>query len=109
MTSKSGNYNMQRSRRKKLDNTGIGLVAGLILPLLVFAIVYFVNDSSITFSDYVKSLWKIRVLLKVGSLCIFANLAIFWGFLHLKYEKAARGVLAATLLYAFVVLISRAF
>lgn len=84
------------------------MLAGLALPLLIFVIVYLVNDSSVAFSDYLESLWKIRVLLKVGSLCVFANVAIFWGFLHLKYEKAARGVLAATLLYAFVVLISRA-
>ncbi|WP_167619637.1 hypothetical protein [Maribellus sediminis] len=99
---------MQRNRGNKLDKLGIGLLAGMLLPLFIFVIVYLVNDSSLTFSDYIKSLWIIHVLLKVGSLCIFANLAIFWGFLHLKYEKAARGVLAATLLYAFVVLISRA-
>lgn len=99
---------MQRSRGSKLDKLGIGMLAGLALPLLIFVIVYLVNDSSVAFSDYLESLWKIRVLLKVGSLCVFANVAIFWGFLHLKYEKAARGVLAATLLYAFVVLISRA-
>lgn len=99
---------MQGNRRNKLDKLGIGLLAGMLLPLFIFIVVYLVNDSSLTFSDYIKSLWKINILLKVGSLCIFANVAIFWGFLHLKYEKAARGVLAATLLYAFVVLISRA-
>ena len=99
---------MQRNRRNKLDQLGIGLLAGMLLPLFIFVIVYLVNNNSLTFSDYIKSLWKIHVLLKVGSLCIFANLAIFLGFLHLKYERAARGVLAATLLYAFVVLISRA-
>jgi len=100
---------MPKRKNKKLDAVGVGLLVGLLLPLLVFVVVYLVRDSSIGFSDYINSLWKIHVLMKVGSLCVLANVAAFWGFLSLKYERAARGVLGATLLYAFVVLISRAF
>ena len=50
-----------------------------------------------------------QALIKLGSLCVFANVGVFWLFLQKKYEKAARGVLGATILYAFVVLISRGF
>ncbi len=100
---------MQKSRKKKLDNVGFGLLTGLLLPLIIFVVIYFVRDNSLSFSDYMKSLWMIHVLLKVGSLCVLANVAAFWGFLHLKYERAARGVLGATILWAFVVLISKAF
>ena len=100
---------MQQKQRKKFDKVGIGLIAGLALPMVVFCAIYLIRESSLSFSDYVESLWKIHVLLKVGSLCVFANIALFWGFLYLKYERAARGVLGATLLWAFVVLISRAF
>lgn len=99
---------MQKNRKKKLDNVGLGVSIGLMLPLIIFMGIYVVRHNSISFSDYVESLWKIHVLLKVGSLCVFANVAAFWGFLSLKYERAARGVLGATLLYAFVVLISKA-
>ncbi|MFV0269926.1 MAG: hypothetical protein ACK5HT_22640 [Draconibacterium sp.] len=99
---------MQRNRRHKLDTVGIGLLAGLLLPLLIFLIVYLVNDPEIVFSEYLKGLWRIHALIKIGSLCVFTNLAVFWGFLKMKHERAARGVLGATLLYAFVVLISKA-
>jgi hypothetical protein len=54
-------------------------------------------------------MWRLQALIKIFSLCVFTNLAAFWGFLRLKYERAARGVLGATILYAIVVLISKAF
>lgn len=100
---------MQQIKRKKLDRMGLGLIAGFLLPVLVFFLVYLVGESSVSFSDYLKSMWRLQALVKIMSLCVFTNLALFWGFLKLKYERAARGVLGATIIYAFAVLISRAF
>lgn len=99
---------MQRNKKNKYDLFGIGMLAGMLLPLIIFIVVYFVSEQSVSLTAYLKSLWKLHALLKVGSLCVFANLSIFWIYLWLKYERAARGVLGATLLYAFVVLISKA-
>ncbi|NOR74068.1 MAG: hypothetical protein GQ525_02800 [Draconibacterium sp.] len=100
---------MQRRKINKLDNTGIGLLAGFITPVIIFFAVYFIRESGISFSNYVGNLMYLQSLVKLGSLCVFANSAVFMGFIKLKYEKTARGVLAATIIYAFVVLISRAF
>jgi len=100
---------MQQTRRKKIDRMEIGLLAGLILPVIIFFLVYLIGENSVSFSDYLKSMWRLNALIKILSLCVFANVAVFWGFLQLKCERAARGVLGATILYAFVVLISRAF
>ncbi|MCK3684546.1 hypothetical protein [Maribellus sp. YY47] len=99
---------MPKNRKHKLDTVGTGLLAGLALPLVIFLMVYLVRQPGISFSEYLTGLWRIHALIKIGSLCVFANLAVFWGFLRIKYERAARGVLGATLLYAFVVLISKA-
>jgi len=100
---------MQRKKRSKLDQTGIGFIVGFLIPVLIFFLVYYFGESNVTFTNYVKSLWHIQALVKLGSLCVFANLAAFWGFLKLKYEKSARGVLGATIVYALFVLISKAF
>ena len=100
---------MRRTRKNKLDNTGIGLLAGFLVPVLIFFAVYFIREEGISFSNYVGNLWYLQSLVKLGSLCVFANSAVFMGFIKLKYDKAARGVLGATILYAFGVLISRAF
>ena len=100
---------MQRNKKNKLDNNGIGLLVGFIVPVIIFFAVYFIRENGISFSNYVGNLWYLQSLIKLGSLCVFANSIVFMGFIQIKYDKAARGVLGATILYAFGVLISRAF
>ena len=85
----------------------IGLLAGLLLPISIFFVVYLAKDYQGSFVTYIESMWRMQALVKLGSLCVFANVGVFWLFLNKKYEKAARGVLGATILYALLVLISR--
>ncbi len=99
----------QRRKRNRWDQTGIGFLAGFLVPLIIFFGVYFFGESEVSILSYISSLWQLNLLIKLGSLCVFANLVIFMGFIRKKYDKAAKGVLAATLIYAFAVLISRAF
>jgi len=100
---------MQRRKTNRLDNVGIGFFVGFLLPVVIFFIVYLVSKKNISFSEYIDSLWQLNVLIKLGSLCVFVNSAVFMGFVQLKFEKTARGILGATIIYAFLVLISRAF
>jgi len=100
---------MQRRRKNRFDNVGIGFLVGFILPVIVFVVVYFIGKNNISILEYTKSLQQLNVFIKLGSLCVFVNSAVFMGFIHLKFEKTARGILGATIIYAFVVLISKAF
>lgn len=99
---------MQRRKRNKLDKFEVGFLAGLVLPVAIFFGVFLASDQTDSFVQYLKGMWRMQALIKLGSLCVFANVAVFWLFLQKKFEKAARGVLGATILYAFAVLISRA-
>lgn len=98
-----------RSKRKPMDLPLVGFLAGFLVPVIIFLVVYFFGEKNVSFSNYVKSLWHLQALLKLGSLCVFANLLVFMGFIKINYERAARGVLGATIIYALVVLISKAF
>ena len=100
---------MQRRKTNKLDNVGIGFLVGFLLPVVVFFVVYLIGKNEISIADYTNSLMKLNVMIKLGSLCVFVNSAVFMGFLQLRYEKMARGILGATIIYAFVILISLAF
>ena len=100
---------MQRRKTNKLDNVGIGFLVGFLLPVVVFFVVYLIGKNEISIAEYTYSLMKLNVMIKLGSLCVFVNSAVFMGFLQLKYEKMARGILGATIIYAFVVLISQVF
>jgi len=99
----------RQKRRKPLDSPAIGFLAGFLVPVLVFFAVYWFGEKGVPFDNYVKNLWHLQALVKLGSLCVFANLLVFMGFIRLKYDQSARGVLGATILYALAVLISRAF
>ena len=99
---------MTRRKKNKFDSTLTGFLAGFFVPIIIFFAIYLFGESEIPFSKYVGNLWQLHALVKLGSLCVFANLLVFMGFIRLKYDKSAKGVLAATLLYAFAVLISRA-
>lgn len=100
---------MQGRRKNRFDNIGIGFLIGFVLPVLVFAFVYIAGKNDISILEYMYSLQQLNVLIKLGSLCVFVNSAVFMGFIHLKFEKTARGILGATIIYAFIILISRAF
>lgn len=100
---------MQRRRTNRFDNVGIGFLTGFILPVIIFFAVYLIGKNDISILDYVRSLQQLNVLIKLGSLCVFVNSVVFMGFIKLKLEKTARGILGATIIYAFIVLISRAF
>lgn len=100
---------MKRRKHKPMDSTATGFLVGFLVPVVVFFAVFFFGEQDISLKNYVGNLWHLQALVKLGSLCVFANLLAFWGFIRLKYDQAARGVLGATIIYALVILISKAF
>ena len=100
---------MRRRKRKPFDSTGVGFLLGFLVPLLIFFAVYLFGENNITFSSYVNNLWRLHALMKLASLCVFANLLVFMAFIRMKYDQSARGVLGATIIYGLAIVISRAF
>ncbi len=98
---------MGKAGKSRSDKIYVGFAAGIALPLIIFILVYFIENNQVSLMLYLKGLWHLQALIKLVSLCVFINLAIFWYFLRIKSESAARGVLGATLIYAFIVLFSR--
>ncbi len=94
-------------KRNRFDRLPIGWIIGTFLPLIIFFITYQVKYSEMEFSAFLRSMWDLKVLLKLLSICVFPNLGIFMLFYRLKYDMAARGVILATFMYAFLVLISK--
>ncbi len=100
---------MSRKKTKKFDKVGTGFLIGFVVPVIVFFLAYLIGDNDVNFFQHSRSLWKLNAFVKLGSLCVFVNSAVFMGFIKLKYEKTARGILGATIIYALAVLLSRAF
>lgn len=94
-------------KRKKYDQIITGWLIGILLPLVIFLITYQVKYSEMEFSVFVRNMWQMKILMKLLSLCVFPNLGFFFLFYRLKYDMAARGVIMATFMYAFMVLIAK--
>lgn len=89
------------SSKKKLDNVGLGAVFGLITPIITLYGFYLFKYNYLSFSDfYSKILLANNILLPSISLCVIANLLIFFIFIWTDRNYSARGVLLATMVYA---------
>ena len=90
---------------KKYDTLFTGLAAGILAPALVFVVYTKIHDPQLNLVDAVKRLMDSGVISYYLSLCAIANLILFFLFLRVNAEHAARGVLGATIIYAFTILI----
>jgi len=95
----------------KKDNLKIGIVYGLIAPLLAMFIYYFiVFADKITISEYLFYLRTNRSLLTgVSSISLVANAILFTVFINTYRDKSAKGVFVITLVYGIAVLLIKLF
>jgi hypothetical protein len=81
----------------------IGFFVGLIAPFVAFSVfVLFVLELDLFQTIFEIS--KSDKLPHIISLSLLINLVIFFMKIKTKREKAARGILGATIFYAFIVL-----
>ena len=85
-----------------IDQKLIGFSVGIIAPFVafsVFVLFYLELDLFLTIEEISKS----EKLPHVISLSLLMNLLIFFMKIKTRREKAAKGVLGATIFYAFVI------
>jgi len=100
---------IQRNNNLNLDTTVIGLLSGIIVPIITFLIVYFIMSGSQTLNEYLQRLIDRNIQGHFISISVIPNLLIFFIFIWLYKMKAARGVLLSTFLWAFLILAIRLF
>ncbi|MBN2806031.1 MAG: hypothetical protein JXR22_05185 [Prolixibacteraceae bacterium] len=91
------------------DQGWLGFLLGVLIPLLAFYLYYRLKFRDMVFIDLIKSLHEYRLLFKVMSLSVLADLPLFYLFLQFKHFKSSRGVVMACFLFAFLVLGYRIF
>ena len=98
---------MSPRKQNRFDRFLIGWLIGIISPIIVFLIVYEVKYSDMDLMIYIRNVWQMKIFLKILSLCVFPNLGFFFLFYRNKYDMAARGVIMATFMYAFFVMVGK--
>lgn len=81
-----------------------GLVPALVLPVLTL-LGFWIVKSDRGFLDFLVQFQEMRILSKVVSLAAIPNLLLFFICIWTNRNFAARGVIFATLLLAFLMLI----
>jgi len=89
---------------KKFNTLLTGLIPALVLPALTL-LVFWLIKSDRGFVDFLVYFQEMKMLSKVVSLTAIPNLLLFFLFIWTNRNFSARGVIFATFLLAFVMLI----
>lgn len=94
--------------KRRIDNQWLGLVLGLIGPLIGFWIYSLIKFPRYSFQWFIDFFIDAPIYQSsLATLALLFNLAIFLLFIWVKYNRAARGVLIATFVYVPIVIYLR--
>lgn len=89
---------------KRFNAVLTGLVPGILLPSLTMLVIWKVK-SGLGLIEFLVQFQQLHMLSKLISLSVIPNLLLFFLFIWTNRNLSARGVIFATLLLAFVMLI----
>jgi hypothetical protein len=89
---------------KRFDTLLTGLIPGVLLPLVTLVIIWILQSEE-GLLDFLQKFQQRQVLSKLVSLAALPNLLLFFLFIWTHRTFSARGVIFATLLLAFVMLV----
>jgi hypothetical protein len=92
----------------KRDDIKLGLVLGLLGPILGLVVIYFVKSdfSSLTFGEYLDLVFNTkRLITSIGSLSLLANVIFFTIYINTHRDKTAKGIFLITLIYGIGILV----
>ena|SRR5690554_2308861 len=99
-----------RNSSKRFDNALLGLVLGIVFPLLALVVMYFFRFGDYSMSKYfsmfvdLKNPYLLNEASKVVSLSMIANLIPFYFFLNRKFYQTTKGVIIASFFYVILIL-----
>jgi drug/metabolite transporter (DMT)-like permease len=96
----------------KKDNLKLGLVLGLLGPMLGLVTVFYFsgNFRSLNFVEFLDFFFNDnRLITSIGSLCLLANAVLFTIYINTHRDKTAKGIFATTLVYGIGILVLKIF
>ena len=88
---------------EKYDKVLIGLLSGLVLPLLVGLMIYIFSTGHLSIHSFLARISESNIITHSISICVFPNIIIFLIFNRFDMLRASRGVLAITIVWAVIV------
>ena len=90
----------------KKDNLKLGVVLGLIGPLLGLIVIYFIKFSSTPFGVFIDEFFhNNKLITSIGSLSLLANVVLFTVYVNTHRDSTAKGIFIITLIYGIAILV----
>jgi len=87
-----------------LNSMAAGLIAGIILPVISMIVIWLIRYDG-GFFEFISHFQRLGMLSKVVSLATIPNLLLFFVCIWTNRNFSARGVIFATLIVAFIMLV----
>lgn len=90
----------------KRDNLKLGMILGLLGPLLGLVIIYFFKWSFFSFGEFLEEFFRDKKLItSIGSLSLLANVVFFTLYINTNRDKTAKGIFLVTVIYGIAILV----
>jgi hypothetical protein len=90
----------------KRDNLKLGLILGLLGPVLGLVIIYFIKYPSQKFMEFFDFfIHDNKMITSVGSLSLLANVILFTLYINTHRDHTAKGIFIVTLIYGITILL----
>jgi len=86
------------------DKMWLGVLLGLLFPFIIFMSYFQICYSFMDIYKFINYLNLGKIFPSVVTLCVLANLAVFYPFLWKEKYLGARGVLLATFIWGGIIL-----
>ena len=91
------------SRLKKFDTLATGIISGIVLPVIVYFILYYAKIQDVRFTIFSHHLVIANIIPVIISHCILPNLLLFFVFNGLNWMQASKGVLGITVVLTIAI------
>ena len=90
----------------KKDDLRLGIVLGLIGPLLGLVIIYLIKFSGVSFGEFLDAFFNDnRLITSNGTLSLLANVVLFTAYINTHRDNTAKGIFIVTLIYGIALLV----
>ncbi len=92
------------------DNLKLGLVLGLLGPMLGLIVIYFIRFPSYPFGNFLDYfIHDNKMITSVGAMSLLANAILFTVYVNTQRDLTAKGIFIITLIYGIAILVLKLF
>lgn len=99
----------EKYKKRRFDSIVFGTIVGILTPLVTFTLYFLILYSYMPIVNFISYLKGGDIFVATMSLCVVPNLLMFYIFIWTNRDKSSKGVILATILYAFWVAYNKMF